>query len=61
MRSPVTWYGGKGHLWRRIVPHLPCAGVACYVEPCGGGASVLPRNRSSLEGMKENEHANSPD
>ncbi len=41
MRSPVTWYGGKGHLWRRIAPHLPRAGVACYVEPFGGGASIL--------------------
>jgi DNA adenine methylase len=41
MRSPVCWFGGKGHLWRRIVPHLPRAGVACYVEPFGGGASIL--------------------
>jgi DNA adenine methylase len=41
MRSPVCWYGGKGHLWRRIVPRLPREGVACYVEPFGGGASIL--------------------
>ena len=41
MRSPVCWYGGKGHLWRRIVPRLPREGVACYVEPFGGGASIM--------------------
>lgn len=42
--APVQWYGGKGHLARRIVPLLPSGRV--YVEPYCGAASVfwhLPR------------------
>jgi len=39
LRSPVTWFGGKGHLARRIVPLLPPH--ECYVEPCAGAAAVF--------------------
>lgn len=35
----VQWYGGKGILWRWILDNLP--GGAVYVEPFGGGASLL--------------------
>lgn len=44
MMAPVSYYGGKGNLARRIVPLLPDA--TCYVEPYCGAASVfwhLPR------------------
>ncbi len=39
LRSPVTWFGGKGHLARRIVPLLPPH--ECYVEPCCGSCPHL--------------------
>src|SRR5690606_39303015 len=34
MRSIITYYGGKGSSWRRIVPHFPPRHT--YVEPFGG-------------------------
>jgi len=39
LRSPIIWFGGKGILARRIVPLLPSHRF--YVEPFGGGASIL--------------------
>ena len=39
LRSPVTWFGGKGCFKKKLLPLLPPH--TAYVEPFGGGASVL--------------------
>ena len=39
LRSPILWFGGKGNMVAKLLPLMP----PCrrYVEPFGGGASVL--------------------
>ncbi len=39
LRSPITWFGGKGCFRRKLLPLLPSH--TAYVEPFGGGGSVL--------------------
>lgn len=39
LRSPITWFGGKGCFRRKLLPLLPPH--RAYIEPFGGGASVL--------------------
>ncbi len=52
LHSPLTWFGGKGHLARQIVPLLPPH--ECYLEPCAGGASVLfHKPRARLETIND--------
>ena len=39
MRSPITWFGGKGQMANKILPLFPPH--KRYCEPFGGGASLL--------------------
>src|SRR3990167_48397 len=41
MRSPIVWFGGKGHMTTKIIPILVKMPHERYVEPFGGGASIL--------------------
>ena len=40
MRSPIPWFGGKGRLVKKILPHFP-TGFTTYAEPFAGAASHL--------------------
>lgn len=39
MRSPITWFGGKGKLVKKLMKYVPEHNY--YLEPYGGGASLL--------------------
>lgn len=41
LRSPLTWFGGKGLIAHKIIPLLPPH--ECYVEPFFGGGSIFWR------------------
>ncbi len=41
MRSPIVWFGGKGRMQSKILPYLTRWPHNIYVEPFGGGASML--------------------
>jgi len=41
LRSPLTWFGGKGVIAHKIIPLLPPH--ECYVEPFFGGGSIFWR------------------
>jgi len=46
MRSPIFWFGGKGRMLRRLLSYCELAHQT-YVEPYGGGASLLFAKRPS--------------
>ena len=39
MRSPISWFGGKGNMTSKLLPFIP--DHITYVEVYGGGASLL--------------------
>lgn len=40
MRSPIRWYGGKGHHVKKFLPLMNYSHET-YVEVFGGGVSIL--------------------
>jgi len=46
MRSPISWFGGKGHMVKKLLPYCDVP-HQIYVEPYGGGASLLFAKRPS--------------
>jgi DNA adenine methylase len=56
MRSPIGWFGGKGNMRGRILPTFPPH--KRYVEPFGGGASLLlAKEPVELEVYNDLDHA----
>jgi len=48
LRSPIKWFGGKGHMINKLLPLIPSHKI--YVEPFGGGANLLiAKEPSSVE------------
>jgi len=48
MRSPITWFGGKGNIVKWILKYIPEHDF--YLEPFGGGASLLfAKHKSKFE------------
>ena len=39
MNSPITWYGGKHHMVKHLLPLIPRH--TCYAEVFGGAMNVL--------------------
>ena len=46
MRSPIVWFGGKGNMVKKLLPYCDVPHQT-YVEPYGGGASLLFAKRPS--------------
>ena len=45
LRSPIRWFGGKGNMAAKLLPILETIPHRRYVEPFGGGASLLMGKR----------------
>jgi DNA adenine methylase len=48
MFSPIKYFGGKGGMYNDILPYFPNhEDYQTYIEPFGGGASLLFRKEPS--------------
>ncbi len=48
-KSPLTWYGGKAKLVGWILPIIESYPHTGYIEPFGGGASILLAKQPGFE------------